>query len=441
MAGPIDDHPGPRGGGPHVDDVSPGCRHVNPTEPSPLNCRPRSLDQSEGEQLIESAAPRRGGRRPARGPRGVLPSGQKAETPADVRSDRDRCDCAAPRSEVLPDMREQFSDMDNDAGSGSPLVSVVTCVYNAGEYLRPSVSSIVNQTYRNLDIIIVDDGSTDGCLDTITDLLNDRRVRVFRQANATRPVALNRALDLVRGEFYAIQDADDISKPTRIQKQLEAMLSHPQLAAVFCGYWLHMNGKCIAPLLASKGETECQADIDAFRVPAHDATGLFRMSLVRNMRYDPSLPFAEAVDYVLRVGESHPMRVLGNCLYGYRMHPNSLTQSDPHRRDRMVTRMLERACDRRGRSYSRTFPQGPHRKYRSYNSLVDNDIASVFVASVLSQRQTPRWWRAVRTGLQCARLHPFDPYYYKALVYAVVPTMLLRFIRSARSDHSALSVR
>jgi glycosyltransferase involved in cell wall biosynthesis len=329
-------------------------------------------------------------------------------------------------------MQEQFSDINSGAVGGSPLVSIVICVYNAGEYLRPSVLSIVNQTYRNLDIIIVDDGSTDGCLDTITDLLDDRRIRVFRQANATRPVALNRALDLVQGEFYAIQDADDISKPTRIEKQVEAMVPRPALAAVFCGYWLLMNGKSMAPLLASKGESECKADIDAFRIPAHDATGMFRMSIIRKMRYDSSLPFVEAYDYILRMGESHPMMVLEDCLYGYRMHPSSLTQSDPHRRDRMVTRMLERACERRGQSYSRAFPQSRHRKYRSQNSLMDNDIASVFVVSVLSQRQTNRRWGAVKTGLQCARLHRFDPYYYKALVYAVVPARLLHFIRSAK---------
>ena len=329
-------------------------------------------------------------------------------------------------------MQEQFPDIDSGADSGSPLVSIVTCVYNAGEYLRPSVLSILNQTYRNLDIIIVDDGSTDGCLDTITDLLDDRRIRVFRQANATRPVALNRALDLVQGEFYAIQDADDISKPTRIQKQVEAILSRPDLAAVFCGYWLLVGGKSMAPICASKGETECKADIDALEVPSHDATGMYRMSIIRNMRYDSSLPFVEAYDYILRMGEGHPMMVLGDCEYGYRMHPNSLTRSDPDRRDRMVTRMLERACERRGQSYTRTFRQGRHWKYRSHNSLMDNDMASLFVMSVLSQRQTNRRWGAVKTGLQCARLHPFDPYYYKALVYAVVPARLLHFIRSAK---------
>jgi hypothetical protein len=156
---------------------------------------------------------------------------------------------------------------------------------------------------------------------------------------------------------------------------------------------------------------------------------MFRMSIVGNLRYDSSLPFVEAYDYILRMGEGHPMMVLGDCLYGYRMNPGSLTQSDPHRRDRMVSRMLQRACERRGQSYSRTFLQGSHGRFRSYNSLVDNDIASVFVVSVLSQRQTKGRWGAVKTGLQCARLHPFDPYYYKALVYALAPASVLRFIR------------
>ena len=64
---------------------------------------------------------------------------------------------------------------------------------------------------------MIDDGSTDGCFGSIQDLITDSRVRVVHQANATKPVAFNRALDQVRGEFYAIQDADDISHPKRIE--------------------------------------------------------------------------------------------------------------------------------------------------------------------------------------------------------------------------------
>ena len=124
----------------------------------------------------------------------------------------------------------------------APLVTIVMCVYNAGEYLRPSLLSVVGQTYRNLDILIVDDGSTDGCFESIQDLLSDVRIRITRQANAGKPVAFNRALDMIRGEFYAIQDADDISHPDRIEKQVRAFLDKPELAAVFCGNSLSSMG-------------------------------------------------------------------------------------------------------------------------------------------------------------------------------------------------------
>src|SRR5262249_49805075 len=160
-------------------------------------------------------------------------------------------------------------------------------------------------TYANLDIIVVDDGSTDRCIETAEDLLADRRIRLFRQANATRPVALNRALSDVRGEFYVIQDADDISKQTRIAKLVDALRRSPHLAAAFSGYELLIDDKAMAPTFAGKSEAECKRSIDRFQMPAHDPTGMFRMSLVGDVRYDPALPFVEAFDYILRIGEKH----------------------------------------------------------------------------------------------------------------------------------------
>ena len=169
---------------------------------------------------------------------------------------------------------------------GGPLVTVIIGVYNAGEYFRPSLESILLQTYANLDIVVIDDGSTDGCIETASDLLTDRRVRLFRQANATRPVTLNRALDQARGEFYATHDADDISHPTRIERQLSALLNEPEIAAVFSGNELLIEGRAMAPLFEAKSENECRKTIESFGVPAHDPTGMYRMSLVGHMRYD-----------------------------------------------------------------------------------------------------------------------------------------------------------
>lgn len=316
-------------------------------------------------------------------------------------------------------------------GRTLPLVSVVMCVYNAGEFLRASLLSILSQTYKNLEIIIIDDGSTDGCFASVTDLLTDSRVHVRHQQNATRPVALNRALDLVRGDFYAIQDADDISHPTRIEKQVEAMLQCPDLAAVFCGNEIIMDGRLMAPTFAPKNIDHCKQEIAAFRMPAHDPTGMFRMSLIGNFRYQPNLPFVEAVDYILRVGEQHPMLVLGECLYSYRILRSSVTRRDPIAREKSVTKVLRSACSRRGIEYDRIFAQ--RRLNRSKNSVLDNNLAAQFITSVLDQRAIGNRWRALRTASECARLHPFDPHYCKALVYAMAPEKVISFIRRRRS--------
>jgi len=310
-----------------------------------------------------------------------------------------------------------------------PLVTVIMCVYNAGEYLRPALQSILTQTYRNLEVVMIDDGSTDACFASIRDLLSDARVRVYHQENATRPVALNRALNDTRGEFYAIQDGDDISHPHRIERLVRALVNRPELAAVFSGNELIINGKHMAPTSSAKSELDCRRDIDAFRMPAHDPTGMFRMSLVGDLRYDPTMPFVEALDYILRLGERYPMVVLGECLYGYRILSTSVTRRDPFQRERYVAEALRRACSRRGLNYDQVFPEGIDGPRRSKNSVLDNNIAAHFMKSVLDQRRAGRRLASLRTGLECARLHPLDSHYHKALVYALTPLGLIEFLR------------
>jgi glycosyltransferase involved in cell wall biosynthesis len=314
------------------------------------------------------------------------------------------------------------------------LVTVVICVYNAGEYLRPSLLSILGQTHRNLDILVVDDGSTDGCLDTVEDLLADRRVRVFRQANGTKPVALNRALDHAQGEFYAIHDADDISYPKRLERQLDALRTQPHLAAVYCGNDLIINGRSLAPVSAPMNEAACKRAIDAFGLPAADPTGMYRMSLVSHLRYDTSFPIGQGLDYILRVGEQHPMVVLGECLYGYRVLPRSNTRGDPILRERLIANVLRQACDRRDLDYTRLFPHGAGDNRRSQSSVNDNNIAGHFIKSVLAQVRAGRRLDAIRTGIACASLQPFDPHYYKALVYALSSPDIVKAVR-----HKALT--
>jgi glycosyltransferase involved in cell wall biosynthesis len=308
-----------------------------------------------------------------------------------------------------------------------PLVTVVVCVYNAGEYLRPALQSVINQSYRNLEILIVNDGSTDGCMERIADL-NDPRIRIIHQENRGKPTAMNVALDQMRGEFYVVNDADDVSHPRRIERQLEVMRQHPDVAAVYCGYQLILGQRRVAPLAEEKDEARCGHDISRFVMPSHDPTGMYRMSLIGAMRYEPDLPIVEGYDYILRMGERYPMRVVGECLYDYRLHAESVTKRNPARRNQLVAEVLRRACVRRGLQFNVVFPAWTNGAAHGQREL-DNNVAAHFMDSVCWQRRRGNRVGSLATGLLCARMHPIDFHYWKALVYAVLPQTAVQRIR------------
>ena len=96
-----------------------------------------------------------------------------------------------------------------------PLISVIVPVYNVEKYLSQCISSIVNQTYQNLEIILIDDGSPDHCPEICDKWEHlDGRITVIHQSNCGGGQARNRALDIARGEFIAFVDSDDYIAPT-----------------------------------------------------------------------------------------------------------------------------------------------------------------------------------------------------------------------------------
>jgi glycosyltransferase involved in cell wall biosynthesis len=311
--------------------------------------------------------------------------------------------------------------------SAGPLVSVVVCSYNAGAYLHAALGSLLDQSYRNFEVLVLDDGSTDGSVDEVRGSVRDRRIRWFRHDNIGRPSTLNRALGEVRGEFVTTQDADDVSHPERLARLVGAMLREPELAAVFSGHEVILKGRTMAPRFRAKGIERCQRDIEAMRMPAHDPTALYRMSMVSEMRYEPALKIAHAVDYILRLGEARPMTVIGECLYSYRVHSESITKRDPATRLQEVEAVLVRACERR-----RVCCLEVLRKHRSrienmsQNQLRDNNLLAEFIESTLDLRKGGQVVAACGTALQCIKLHPMDRKYYKPFAYACAPRCIAR---------------
>ena len=308
----------------------------------------------------------------------------------------------------------------------SGLVSVIVPTFNAGALLDQAIDSLLAQSYTPLEIIVVDDGSTDGSADALAARLGDR-ITLLRQPNRGKPAALNHALSVARGEFYALQDADDYSHPERIARQVAALQRRPETAGVFCGYQLVLDGHTLAPHFRSKDEARCRADIEAFRMPGHDPTALYRRAVVGGLEYNEALPVVEGYDYVLRVGEQWPLHVLGACLYAYRVHNDTVTKRDPERRTRLLQVAKEEAAARRGTPLPETA-----RRPLSGRRLRDNDLMSIFMESVADLRYAGRRWEALQCGLQCAACCPYELHYYRPLLAGLAPLRLYEWARPVR---------
>jgi len=317
------------------------------------------------------------------------------------------------------------------------LVTVIICVYNAGEYLRACVESVLAQTHTALQILIVDDGSTDGCMASIADLA-DERIEIIRKPNGGKPSALNAALERAHGAYYALQDADDLSAPTRIAEQLACLQAHPSLAGVFCGHDLIIDGRRMAPRNAPRSIQESRHDIALMHMPGHDPTAMYRMAAVRDLRYDEALPIVEGYDYILRVGEQADLMVLGRCLYSYRIHLQTVTKSDPRRRCLLLRQAVEKVRRRRGLPCAEAdLPRLPTADDITHSDR-DNNLSSHFMVSVVDLLHAGDRRQAISIALFCARLHPGDPTYWKPLVYALSPVAL---IDRYRRRHRPLQLR
>ncbi len=114
-----------------------------------------------------------------------------------------------------------------------PEISILLCAYNAEAYIAKAVESTLRQTFRDFELIIIDDGSTDGTLDIIKSY-QDTRITVVEDHHDYIH-SLNRGLRICRGRYIARMDADDIMEPTRLETQVALMDAHPEIAV--CTSW------------------------------------------------------------------------------------------------------------------------------------------------------------------------------------------------------------
>ncbi|MEM7808516.1 MAG: glycosyltransferase family A protein [Planctomycetota bacterium] len=309
----------------------------------------------------------------------------------------------------------------------SPHVVVAIAAYNAGPYLVPAIRSALEQTYDRFSVVVVDDGGTDGSVDEAVQQLSDPRLRFIRQENAGKSAALNRVLDEADGDFLCILDSDDIAHPERLARLVDEVRRHPDVGGVMSGFELILNDEpAVAPLSEAKDEARCARDVEHYRMPSHDPTLMVRMDLAKRLRFDPELQVGQGYDFILRLGEQWPIRVVPDVLYGYRVRSGSATRSNVVKRVGLQHDVARRAAVRRGLVATEEIPVVELDEKKLSNRRRDNNLANHFTASVRQLRFAGRSIAAIRTALRCIRLQPRDPLYYRPFVLAALPLPLLR---------------
>jgi glycosyltransferase involved in cell wall biosynthesis len=217
----------------------------------------------------------------------------------------------------------------------APLVSVVMAARNAELYLIPAVESILEQTYRDLELIVIDDASTDGTWKLLKQLArSDDRVRLLRNERCLRQVvSLNRGILAARGRHVAIMDSDDIAATERIEKQVAYLEQNPQVGVVGC----LMDAFDDADTSMRRRVSGANSSWRDGRIVMGHPTMLVRRDLyalhgLYDGRYD------DAGDYELQsrfASRGVRMHVLEEVLYLYRIHSGSMTAR--RRRQQMRT--------------------------------------------------------------------------------------------------------
>jgi len=218
--------------------------------------------------------------------------------------------------------------------AGVPLVSVVMGVFNGAADLDKTIGSVMSQEGVALEIIVVDDGSTDDTADLLTAWAQrDSRLRVISQANRGLTAALIAGCQAARGEYIARQDCGDTSLPGRLDKQSGALSSQPQLSFVSCRTRVCTKSGVELYQLACEGNEglpDCIVDIDSPHGikfgPTHHGSVMFRRICYEQAGgYRPDFYYGQDWDLWYRLAQVGSFMCLPEVLYQASLSPTDIS--------------------------------------------------------------------------------------------------------------------
>ena len=253
---------------------------------------------------------------------------------------------------ILP---RSFVDLFNSdlTMSSNPRITVFIPVFNREDYVCAAINSMLAQQYKDFEILVVDDGSTDRTPERV-EAYSDPRVRLARSdENQGIPASRNRGLELARGDYIALLDSDDYSYPERLGIQVDYLDQHPDIVQVGSGCTLmNDNGQLLKRVRRHPLRPE---DVDAhllFHCSLINRTIMARTEVLRSFGYDTDFPRCQDYDLHVRLAEEHRMANLPNLLVCGREHAGRITKNTRNLgRDRKMI-IQARVLDQLAVSYS-----------------------------------------------------------------------------------------
>ncbi|MDD5453898.1 MAG: glycosyltransferase [Candidatus Ratteibacteria bacterium] len=204
-----------------------------------------------------------------------------------------------------------------------PKVSVVMSLYNGKKYLMEAINSILNQTFRDFEFIIIDDGSDESVHNMLSTLADERIKLITNEKNIGLTASLNKGLFKASGEFIARQDADDMSEPSRFYEQVSYLDKHPEIGVVGTSTTIiNENGEKVDYWDAVQNPMGLLKTGNRL---THGSVMLRRTVMDDIGKYDYHFKYAQDYEYWLRVSKKHQIRNIPVRLYQSRFHNRMLS--------------------------------------------------------------------------------------------------------------------
>lgn len=246
--------------------------------------------------------------------------------------------------------------------NNTPVISVIIPVYNGAKTVRETIESVLNQTYHDFEIIVINDGSQDDTLAIINSIQN-QKIQLFSYPNAGLSASRNRGFARARGEFIAFLDADDLWTTDKLESQLTALQQNPQAAVAYS--WTDHIDEC-SQFLRPASYTSCSGNVyERLLIGNFISCGsntLIRTQALSNVGgFDESLKAAEDWDMWLRLAALYEFVVVPRPQVLYRISPYSMSAN--------ISRMEAASLQVIERAYSQAPQSLQHRKKESLGFL------------------------------------------------------------------------